>query len=106
MKITTLESLKDDLIGPVGSPEREQYEWELKMEILGDLIRQLRLERNLTQAALGALLGVQKAQISKLENNATNVSMGTLLSVLKALNAKAYLKVELPEDEFAITTSP
>lgn len=38
--------------------------------------------------------------------NATNVSMGTLLSVLKALNAKAYLKVELPDNEIAISTYP
>ncbi|MCS6928378.1 MAG: helix-turn-helix domain-containing protein [Saprospiraceae bacterium] len=75
------------------------------MEILGDLIRQLRLERNLTQAELGALPGVQKAQVSKLENNATNVSMGTLLSVLKASNAKAYLQVDLPSKEFAIATA-
>lgn len=67
------------------------------MEIRDDLIRQLRLECNLTQAQRGSLLGVQEAQLSKLENNAANVSTGTLLSVLKAVSAKAYLKVELPD---------
>jgi transcriptional regulator with XRE-family HTH domain len=36
---------------------------------LGQAIKQARQERNLTQAQLGELVGVPKAQISKIENN-------------------------------------
>ncbi len=102
MKGITTNALKDELIGPIGSPEREQYELELKLEILGDLIRKIRHDRNLTQAELGKILGVQKAQICKIENNTTNVSVGTLLSVLKALNAQAHLRVQLLDNDATI----
>jgi transcriptional regulator with XRE-family HTH domain len=59
------------------------------------MIKQVRLERNLTQEQLGKLIGVQKAQISKLENSATNVTMETVLRVFNALKAKVSFKVEL-----------
>jgi HTH-type transcriptional regulator / antitoxin HipB len=67
MKKYTLEEVKDKFIGKTGTPERDQYELELKMEVIGDMIRNVRKERNLTQSELGELIGVQKAQISKLE---------------------------------------
>ena len=95
MKKYTFEGVKDKYIGQSGTPEREQYELELKLEILGDMIRGIRKERNLTQSELGDLIGVQKAQISKLENNTKNVSIGTILKVVEALKAKIWLKVEL-----------
>jgi len=57
------------------SEKRTIDEQELELEILGEMIRTVRLERNLTQAQLGRLIGVQRAQISKLENNTTNLTM-------------------------------
>ena len=65
------------------------------MEIIGDLIKKVRIERNLTQEELGKLIGVQKAQISKLENNTTNVTIDTILKVFNALKAKVNFNVEL-----------
>ncbi|MBK9319925.1 MAG: helix-turn-helix transcriptional regulator [Bacteroidetes bacterium] len=79
MKLYTMDEVKDDFIGKKGSAKREKYEQDLQMEFLGEMIRQVRLERNLTQDQLGKLIGVQKAQISKLENNTTNVTMDTIL---------------------------
>lgn len=61
---------------------------ELQLEILGEMIRKVRLERKLTQEELGKLIGVQRAQISKLENNTTNVTMETILRVFGVLKAK------------------
>jgi HTH-type transcriptional regulator/antitoxin HipB len=65
------------------------------LEILGEMIRKVRLERNLTQEELGKLIGVQRAQISKLENSTTNVTMETILKVFGALKAKVNFNVEL-----------
>lgn len=65
------------------------------MDLIGQAIKQTWQERNLTQAELGKLVGVQKAQISRLENNASNVTMDTLLRVFTALKAKVKLQVEL-----------
>ena len=71
----TLDQIKDEFIGEVGTAKRTLYEQELKLATIGDMIRKIRLERDLTQAELGELIGVQRAQISKLENNTTNVTM-------------------------------
>jgi DNA-binding XRE family transcriptional regulator len=97
MKTFTLEEVQDKLIGKKGTPARDQFEYDLQMDLIGKAIKQTRQERNLTQEELGKLIGVQKAQISRLENNASNVTMETLLRVFKALKAKVKLSIELPK---------
>ena len=96
MKAYTLDQVQDKLIGKIGTPGRDIFEYELQMDLIGKAIKQTRQERNLTQEELGKLIGVQKAQISRLENNASNVTMDTLIKVFTALRAKIKLQVELP----------
>ncbi len=96
MKSYTLNQVQDKLIGKIGTAERDIFEYELQLELIGKAIKQTRQERHLTQEELGKLIGVQKAQISRLENNASNVTMDTLLRVFTALKAKIKLQVELP----------
>ena len=67
MKTYSLNDLKDKYIGEPGTPERDEYEYELSMEVLGKMIKAARQQRHLTQEQLGELVGVKKAQISKLE---------------------------------------
>lgn len=95
LKMFTLDQIKDEFIGEKGTEKRNRYEQELQLELLGDLIKKVRLERNLTQEELGKLIGVQRAQISKLENNTTNVTIDTILRVFSALKAKVSFNVEL-----------
>ena len=96
MKTYTFDEVKNELIGKVGTPERDIFEYELQMDLIGKAIKQTRQERHLTQEELGKLIGVQKAQISRLKNNASNVTIDTLLHVFTALEAKIKLQVELP----------
>lgn len=102
IKTTSLDELKDRFIGKVGSEERDIYEFELKLDVIGEMIKQTRKQRNLTQEELGKLIGVQKAQISKLENGASNVTIGTILKVFKALKAKVNFKVQLGNNKLKI----
>jgi HTH-type transcriptional regulator / antitoxin HipB len=102
MKLYTMDQVKDEFIGKRGTDKRDRYEQDLQMELLGDMIKQVRLERNLTQEQLGKLIGVQKAQISKLENNTTNVTMETILRVFTALKAKISFHVELKNQRINI----
>lgn len=95
MKTYTLDEVQDRIIGEIGTPDRDFFEYELQMDLIGKAIKQTRQERNLTQEELGKLIGVQKAQISRLENNASNVTMDTLMRVFSALKAKVKLHVEL-----------
>jgi len=96
MKAYTLEEVQDKLIGKIGTPDRDIFEYELQMDLIGKAIKQTRQERHLTQEELGKLIGVQKAQISRLENNPSNVTMDTLIRVFTALKAKIKFQVELP----------
>ena len=98
LKSISLEELKDKHIGPKGSTEREQYELDLSMDVIGDFIKETRKKLNLTQEQLGIKVGVQKAQISKLESNANNVTIMTLTKVFKAINAKVRLSVNVGND--------
>lgn len=94
-KIYTLDEVKDKYIGERGTDKREIYEYELRMEIIGSMIKSARLERHLTQEELGKLVGVQKAQISKLENNANSATIDTIVRVFKALQAEISFSVRL-----------
>ncbi len=95
MKTFTLEEITDKHIGKQGTQKREEFENELRLYLIGEAIRQARLERNLTQEELGRLVGVQRAQISKLENSLTDARFETIIKVFKALNAKINFNVEL-----------
>ena len=91
--------MKDKYIGKTGTIERDEYEYELRMDILGKMIKTARQGRNLTQDELGKLVGVQKAQISKLESSAHSATIDTVLKVFKALKAEINFNVKL-EDKF------
>jgi DNA-binding XRE family transcriptional regulator len=99
LKTYSLAEMKDKYIGKVGTQERDEYEYELRMDILGKMIKTARQERNLTQEELGRLVGVQKAQISKLESSANSATIDTILKVFKALKAEINFNVKL-EDKF------
>jgi HTH-type transcriptional regulator / antitoxin HipB len=93
MKTKTLEELTDKYIGEKGTPDREQFEFELQLDILGDMIKKARKEKQLTQEELGKLIGVQKSHISKIENNTKDVRLSTIMKVFNALKATVKLTV-------------
>lgn len=95
LKTYTLDEVTDKFIGKRGTAKREAFEYELKLDLLGEAIKRARKERNLTQEQLGELVGVKKAQISKLENSLTDARFETIIKVFKALNAKINFNVEL-----------
>ncbi len=98
IKSYSLAEMKDKYIGKAGEVEREVYEYELRMDILGRMIKSARQERKLTQEQLGKLVGVQKAQISKLESSASSATIDTILKVFKALNADIHFNVKLEKE--------
>jgi HTH-type transcriptional regulator/antitoxin HipB len=102
LRIYTLDDAKDKFIGKIGSAERDKYEYELRLDLLGEMIKIARKERNLTQSELGEMIGVQKSQISRIENNAKNVTIETILRVFRALKAKVSFNVELMDGSLRI----
>jgi DNA-binding XRE family transcriptional regulator/phage-related protein len=100
-KTVSIDTMIDKHIGKRGTVRREAFENELRIDLLGQAIKQARQERNLTQEQLGELVGVQKAQISKIENSVKNARFETILKVFDALGAKVNFNVELNDKKLA-----
>jgi len=96
-RIKSLDEMIDAHIGIEGAKERDEFEEELRLDILGQTIKRIREEKNLTQEQLGKLVGVKKAQISKIENHLTDARFETILKVFRALGAKINFNVELDQ---------
>ena len=95
LRQVSLDEMIDKHIGKVGTEKRDAFEEELRLDILGQTIKKIREEKHLTQAQLGEIVGVKKAQISKIENNLTDARFETILKVFRALNAKINFNIEI-----------
>jgi len=95
IKFHSFDKIKDKYIGKLGTEKRDRYEFDLKLDVLGEMIKITRKERNLTQEQLGKLIGVNKSEISKLERNARNMTISTILKIFHALKAKVKFNIEL-----------
>jgi DNA-binding XRE family transcriptional regulator len=95
MRTYSLETLTDKYIGEKGTRKRDEFENELRLDLLGQAIKEARQKCHLTQEELGVLVGVRKSQISKIENSTTDARFTTVLKVFEALGAKVNFNVEL-----------
>jgi HTH-type transcriptional regulator/antitoxin HipB len=102
LKRKSLDELIDKHIGEIGTEKRDNFEQELRLDILGQTIKRIRKEKNLTQAQLGELVGVKKAQISKIENNLNDARFDTILKVFRALNAKISFNIEMMNQNLSL----
>ncbi len=59
---------------------------EIDYEKLGLKIKEIRINRGITQEKLAELVGCNTSHISNIENNHTKVSLNVLLSIANALN--------------------
>jgi len=101
MKTVSLDDMIDKHVGKIGTPERDAFEYELSIDLIGHAIKQARKERNMTQEELGKLVGVQKAQISKIENSIKNARLDTIMKIFRALGARVNFNVELDPKNLA-----
>lgn len=88
MKTVTHEEMLSRFVGEPGSPERIEFENELKAEVLAHRFKELRQMKKLTQAQLAEKLGMEKGQISKIENGKFNLTLATINKIAAALGAK------------------
>ena len=55
---------------------------------IGLKIRELRLEKNISQQDLAAACNFEKSNMSRIEAGKTNLTIGTLLKICEVLNVK------------------
>lgn len=99
MKSYSLEQIESELIGKRGTARREKYEQRIRLALFGELIRRVRLERELTQEQLGILVGVQKSQISRLEKGESNMTLETIFRIFDALKSELHFEVRLKKKQ-------
>ncbi len=94
MNTKTLDQIKDEYYGTVGSPERDRIERELEALRIGFKIRNAREKKEMTQAELASRIDKKRTFISKIENDGENITLKTLYDVVeRGLGGK--LKIEV-----------
>lgn len=92
MKKYTFDEVKDELLGKVGTSERDEHERKVADAVnafrLGEVVRERRLDQNLTQEELGKRMGVKKSQVSKLERG-DDMSLRSMRRVFRALGVES-----------------
>ena len=88
MKTTSHNEVLNRFIGKEETPERIEFENELKAEILAYQFKELRKKKHLTQTQLAEKTGMEKGQISKIENGKFNLTLATINKIALALGAR------------------
>jgi HTH-type transcriptional regulator/antitoxin HipB len=89
----SMDELETKYFGKKGSSKRDSYETQIQLDFIGELIKQTREGRNLTQSQLAKKLGMDKTYVSKMENNVKTQRVDTLMKVLKALKGQLFIRV-------------
>lgn len=94
MNTRTLDQIKNDYYGQVGTPERDRIERELEALRIGFKIRRAREKKEMTQAELASRIDKKRTFISKVENDGENITLKTLYDVVeRGLGGKLIIEV-------------
>jgi DNA-binding phage protein len=94
----------DDDLTAEERAELDEYAHNLEMTTrLTQTLLEARRAKNLTQAQLAELVGMNQAEISKLERPNSNPRLSTLLKVTYALGLE--FKVVLPDNTYELTSA-
>jgi len=94
MKTTAFNQLLDKDIGKQGELQRDLFELAVESRVLGQRLRDLRLDKGWTQEQVGKLIGVGKSRINRLEKEDSNITLDTLKRVFHAFEMRVTLKVQ------------
>lgn len=96
MKLYTLEEVTDEMIGKIGTPERDDFERKLSEDLaaykVGQAVREGRMKKNITQEQLGYMAGINRSVVSRVENG-QSASFTTLTRIFHAMGMNASLEV-------------
>lgn len=96
METYTLDDIKKEVYGEVGTPRRDKIEAELASLRIGIQIRNAREARKMTQSQLAEKIGKERSFISKVESDGKNLTLSTLYDIVtKGLGGKLSIQVQL-----------
>lgn len=81
--LTTFDEHLDHRYGPIGTPERANFEIKAKAFAIGEIIREARKEAHMTQEQLAERTGTKKSFISRIENGRSDIQLSTLYKLME-----------------------
>ena len=92
-----MNELLDRDLGPIGTPERDEFEQELADELhayrVGEAIKKAREAQKLTQAELGERMGVQRSQVCRIESG-KSITLASMMRAFRALGVQVALDMK------------
>ena len=69
--------------GKVGTKKRDGFEEKAQYFIISEMLKEARLEANMTQEQLAEKVGTKKSYISRLENGKCDIQLSTLYRIFE-----------------------
>lgn len=81
--IKTLDQLLDEKYGKKGSVDRDQFDADSLAFRLGVMLKEARIEANLTQEELANKTGTKKSYISRIERGLSDIQISTYYKLIE-----------------------
>lgn len=73
--------------------ERDQFEMECDVFVIGELLKNERLKAGLTQEQLAERIGTKKNIVSRVERGHADIQLSTLVKLFRGLGRQANIRV-------------
>jgi ribosome-binding protein aMBF1 (putative translation factor) len=93
MDLTPIEDLIAEDFGAMGTPERNQFEMECDVFIIGEKLKDERRKAGLTQEQLADKIGTKKSFISRVERGRADIQLSTLVKLFQGLGRQVSVRV-------------
>lgn len=84
-ELPTMNDYIDNQYGKQGTPEREEFNAKALSYYYGELIKEKRKEKHLTQQQLADQIGKERAYIAKIEQGKTDLQLSNFMQIINAL---------------------
>jgi transcriptional regulator with XRE-family HTH domain len=75
--------LLDIKYGKPGTPERDKFEFRSKSFMIGELLKEVRIQSHMSQDDLAKKSGTKKSYISRVENGKIDIQLSTLYRIFE-----------------------
>lgn len=87
-ELPTANDYLDAQHGKTGAPERAEFSKEALAFYYGELIKETRKEKKLTQQELADKIGKERAYVAKIEQGKTDLQISNFVQIIQALGLK------------------
>ncbi len=91
-ELPTFNDFLDEEFGKEGTPQRLELKEKATAWYYGELIKEKRKEKHLTQEQLAKKIGKQRTYIARIEKGETDLQISNFLLILRALGLKLIIQ--------------